>query len=85
MKNRAEIVRSIYLYLVSLNGILMTVFSIINLSNNLLYYFFREQQYYDYSYLINASVRGLAFLIIGLLFFIYHWRLITHEKRIGKR
>ena len=85
MKNRAEIVRSIYLYLVSLNGILMTVFSIINLSNNLLYYFFREQQYYDYSYLINASVRDLAFLIIGLLFFIYHWRLITHEKRIGKR
>jgi len=85
MKNRAEIVRSIYLYLVSLTGILMTVFSIINLSNNLLDYFFREQQYYDYNYLINSSVRGLAFLIIGLLFFIYHWRLITHEKRIGKR
>jgi hypothetical protein len=85
MKNKAEIVRSIYLYLVSLTGILMTVFSIINLSNNLLDYFFREQQYYDYNYLINSSVRGLAFLIIGLLFFIYHWRLITHEKRIGKR
>jgi len=85
MKNKAEIVRSIYLYLVSLTGVLMTVFSIINLSNNLLDYFFREQQYYDYSYLINSSVRGLAFLIIGLLFFIYHWRIITHEKRIGKR
>lgn len=85
MKNKAETIRSIYLYLVSLTGTLMIVFSIINLSNNLLNYFFREQQYYEYTYLINSGVRDLAFLIIGLLFFIYHWKLITREKRIGKR
>lgn len=83
MKNKAEIVRSVYLYLVALTGILMLVFSVINISNNLLNFFFREGE--DLNWLLNSILRSVAFLISGAFFFVYHWRYIVKEKRIGKR
>lgn len=83
MKNKAEIVRSVYLYLVALTGILMLVFGIINISNNLLNFFFREGE--DLNWLLNSILRSVAFLISGAFFFAYHWRYIVKEKRIGKR
>ncbi len=83
MKNKAEIVRSVYLYLVALTGILMLVFSVINISNNLLNFFFRQGE--DLNWLLNSILRSVAFLISGAFFFAYHWRYIVREKRIGKR
>lgn len=83
MKNKAEIVRSVYLYLVALTGILMIVFSIINISNSLLNFFFREGE--DLSWLLNSTLRSIAFLISGIFFFAFHWGFIVKEKRIGKR
>lgn len=83
MKNKAEIVRSVYLYLVSLTGVLMIVLSIISVSNNLLNYFFREGQ--EFGWLINSALSSAAYLIAGVFFFSYHWKLIIKEKRIGRR
>lgn len=83
MKNKAEIVRSVYFYLVALTGILMVVFSIISISNSLLNFFFREGE--DLSWLLNSTLRSVAFLISGIFFFAFHWGFIVKEKRIGKR
>lgn len=85
MKNKAEVLRSIYLYLVSLTGILMVVFGIISMSDSLLNYFLREGQTFEFSLLINQIVTAASFLIVGISFFVYHWRIIVREKRIGKR
>lgn len=90
MKNKVETVRNIYLYLISLVGILMIIFGLIGFVNQLLSQLIPQTAYqeaYDYSYYysIQGMVRSITFVFLGIVLFAHHWRLIVREHRIGKR
>ncbi|MGC9124651.1 MAG: DUF5671 domain-containing protein [Caldisericaceae bacterium] len=90
MKNKVETVRSVYLYLVSLAGVLMIVFGLISFANELLNQLIPQTissggYNYSYYYTIQNLARSIAFVFIGIALFAYHWRLIVREHRIGKR
>jgi amino acid permease len=90
VKNKVETVRNIYLYLISLAGILMIIFGLIGFVNQLLTQLIPQtvsKGAYDYSYYysIQGMVRSITFVFLGVALFAYHWRLIVREHRIGRR
>jgi uncharacterized membrane protein len=90
MKNKVETIRSIYLYLVSLVGVLMIVFGLISFVNQLLTILIPQgvtqgSVNYEFYYSIQGIAREITFVFLGIALFAYHWRLIVKEHRIGKR
>ncbi len=90
MKNKVETVRSIYLYLLSLVGVIMIIFGLISFVNQLLTVLIpssipQGDINYELYYSIQGMVRNISFIIVGIVLLVYHWKLILKEHRIGKR
>ncbi len=88
MKNKVEIVRNIYLFGVSLTGIVMFLASVIKLVHYIIVIYFPSEKFnmgIDQNfYLKQDFIRSVVFIVIGLLLFLTHWYLIVKEKRLGK-
>ncbi len=79
MKSKTKILRSVYLYTVSLIGLITFVFALIKGSNVLIDILLKNSQGYVYSNLFSS-----VFAIIGGLFvFLFHWKIVTNERNTG--
>ncbi len=82
MKNRTDVLRSIYLYAVSLVGLITFIFALLNGSNLLIDILSKNR---DIGYAYSGLFSSLFALVGGLFIFLYHWKIISKEGRFGKR
>ncbi|BAL81368.1 hypothetical protein [Caldisericum exile] len=85
MKNKVDIVRSIYLFYVSLTGVIFLIVGLIKTTNALtsIYYPGTEIWYNKYFY-FKDLYEGIVMTFLGLIIFLFHWYFIVKEKRLGK-
>ena len=81
MHSKTEVLRSIYLYLVSLVGVIMLVFSLIVASRSGINFIFRGSG--KDLYFISEVARDTAAILAGLFLFLFHWNIIKNEGRFG--
>ena len=80
MKSKTEILRSIYLFLVSLIGVTLIIFGLISISTSLIDVIFKKPDYvYKLSKLLNSGFS----VLIGLFVFGFHWSIIKREGRLS--
>jgi hypothetical protein len=80
MQNKTEALRSIYLYLVSLVGIIMFIFSLIALSRTGIGFLFHEGNNVAS---VSNMAKDVAAIIMGAFMFLFHWRIIQKESRFS--
>ena len=81
MYSKTEVLRSIYLYLVSLVGVIMLVFSLIAASRSGINFVFRSSG--KNLYFVSEIARDIAAILAGLFLFLFHWNIIKNEGRFG--
>ncbi len=79
MKNKIEILRSIYLFLLSLVGIVMAVFGLMSATSSVVDIIYKPDSLYRVSSLASSSFA----LVVGTFIFIFHWAIIKREGRLG--
>ena len=79
MKNKTDVLRSIYLYAVSLVGLITFIVALIS-GSNLLVDIIAKSRPYAYSSLFSSIFAFIG----GLFIFLYHWKIIVREGRLGK-
>ncbi len=82
MKNRTDVLRSIYLYAVSLVGLITFVVALLSGSNLLIDILTKGK---DVSYAYSGLFSSLFAFAGGFFIFWYHWRIITKEGRFGRK
>jgi len=86
--NKVDIVRNIYLFGVSLIGIIFFLSGLISLISQLTTLYFPPpgmignniEDLYTYQRIYS----DLVFLLVGLLLFVLHWYFVVKERRLGK-
>ncbi len=81
MHSKTEVLRSIYLYLVSLVGVIMLIFSFIAASRHGIGFVFRGSG--KDLYFVSEVARDIAAILAGLLLFLSHWNIIKNEGRFS--
>ncbi len=81
MYSKTEVLRSIYLYLVSLVGVVMLIFSFIAASQHSISFVFGGSG--KDLYFVSEVARDIAAILAGLLLFLSHWNIIKKEERFG--
>ncbi len=81
MKNRTDVLRSIYLYAVSLVGLITFIVALLS-GSNLLIDILAKTREVGYSY--SGLFSSLFAFAGGLFIFLYHWKIIVREGRFGK-
>jgi hypothetical protein len=79
MKSKIEILRSIYLFSISLIGVVMVIFGLISFTSSLVDVIYKSDSLYRVSSLANAAFA----VVVGLFLFIFHWAIIKREGRLG--
>ncbi len=77
--NKTEILRSIYLFIVSLIGIIMVIFGLISATYSVVDIIYRS----DSLYRVSSLASGAFAVAVGLFIFIFHWAIIKREGRLG--
>ncbi|MCD6427948.1 MAG: hypothetical protein J7L03_07640 [Caldisericaceae bacterium] len=81
MKNKTDVLRSIYLYAVSLVGLVTFVVGLLH-GSNLLIDMLAKSRNIDYLY--SELFSSIFAFLGGLFIFLYHWKIIVREGRLGK-
>jgi len=81
MHSKTEVLRSIYLYLISLVGVIMLVFSLIAASRTGINFILRDSG--KDLYLVSGIARDIAAILAGLFLFLFSWNIIKKEGRFG--
>ncbi|MGB9833312.1 MAG: hypothetical protein ACPLPP_07395, partial [Caldisericum exile] len=85
MKNKVDIVRNIYLFGVSIIGIIFLIIGILRIVDAFSFiYFSSEGIKTEHLYYYQNLYQGIVMALLGLLIFIFHWYFIVKEKRLGK-
>jgi hypothetical protein len=85
MKNKVDIVRNVYLFGVSLIGIIFLIVGLIMITNLLIsIYFPKTGQYVDMLYQYKNLYEAIVMAVVGILVFAFHWYFIVKEKRLGR-
>ncbi|MGC8690832.1 MAG: DUF5671 domain-containing protein [Caldisericum sp.] len=85
MKNKVDTVRNIYLFGVSIIGIIFLIIGILRIVDALSFiYFSSEGIKTEHLYYYQNLYQGIVMALLGLLIFIFHWYFIVKEKRLGK-
>ncbi len=85
MKNKTETLRVFYLYGVGIVTLVMLVFGIIAFTSGVLnLVFLRGEEVSEWAYSIQSIVRNASLIVVGGLMFLYHWKIISRERRTKK-
>ena len=85
MKNKVDIVRNVYLFGVSLIGIIFLIVGLIRITNSLTsIYFPKAGQGVDMIYQYKNLYEAIVMAVVGILVFAFHWYFIVKEKRLGR-
>jgi uncharacterized membrane protein len=85
MKNKVDIVRNVYLFGVSLIGIIFLIVGLIRITNSLTsIYFPKVGQGVDMIYQYKNLYEAIVMAVVGILVFAFHWYFIVKEKRLGR-
>lgn len=84
MKEKKETLRAIYLYTVSIVTLIMLVAGIIGFTSGILNIVFRQVSEESLANHIQSIVRDASLIGVGGVMFIYHWRIISRERRARK-
>ncbi len=84
MKNKVDIVRNVYLFGMSLIGVIFIIIGLIGISNSLVSIYFPQQAYESNLWAMNELYTSIVSAVCGLMVFIFHWYYIIKEKRLGR-
>jgi hypothetical protein len=85
MGNKSEIARNIYLFGVSLIGLVVFIVSFIQVAEALTsIYLPRVNILEDKVYLYERLYQNLVLSVTGFLIFVFHWFFVVKERRLGK-
>ena len=85
MKSKTKTLRIFYLYGVGIVTLVMFVFGIIAFTSGILnLVFLRGEEASEWAYSIQSIVRNASLIVVGGLMFLYHWKIISRERRTKK-
>ena len=79
MKSKIEILRSIYLFSISLIGVVMVIFGFISFTSSLVDVIYKTNSLYKVSSLVSSGFS----IIVGVFIFVFHWAIIKRENRFN--
>ena len=84
MKDKKEILRVVYLYGVSIVTLVMLVSGTIGFVSGVLNIVFLKVSEESWANSIQSIVRNASLIVVGGVMFLYHWKIISRERRSKK-
>lgn len=92
--NRRDLIRRLYIYLLSAIGLFIVMFNLVNIAPNVYRGFFMLSGPYTSpaqpdstamttgnTYAVQSLIRNIVAVLVGVPVWLYHWRLGQHEHR----